>query len=485
MNIQRNKNTFLWYDLETFGLNSRFDRIAQFAAIRTDENFEKIGEEIIYYCKLSSDYLPSIEACLVTGITPQECNEKGMNEDEFINKINEEFSQPNTTVVGFNSIKFDDEFIRNALYRNLSNPYSREYKNGCTRWDILPLIRATHDLRGSNIEWPVKNENNYFTFRLTELTEANHIDQIGAHDALVDVRATIAIAKLIKERQENLFNYYYNLRSKFKVQEELNKNKGKMICVSDTKLTNENGCTTLALEITDIPSSSNVYLFDLTKDITPLLEATEDDIINTEGLFFIAINKCPFIATAKVINEEVASSLGIDINLCKERASTLLDHKEIVDKIIKGASSIKYSNDVKDVDTKIYSGFFSGNDTNKFETIKKAKLEDKLLLLNKTKFDDSRAKELVYRYIYRNNEDSLNPQDKEAWFDFAFDRITNPPIDPEQNSLFNYNIKLEELLKKEKELERNSLSKSKEYETLLKLQEYGIQLENKLKNKVN
>ncbi|MBK5200278.1 MAG: exodeoxyribonuclease I [Spirochaetaceae bacterium] len=485
MNIQRNKDTFLWYDLETFGLNSRFDRIAQFAAIRTDNNFEIIGDEIIYYCKVSSDYLPSIEACLVTGITPQECNEKGMNEEEFITKINSEFSQANTTVVGFNSIKFDDEFIRNALYRNLSNPYSREYKNGCSRWDILPLIRATHDLRGSNIDWPEKNESNYFTFKLTELTKANHIDQVGAHDALVDVRATIAMAKLIHERQPSLYSYYYNLRSKYKIQDELANNRDKMICVSDTKLTSENGCTTLALKITDIPNSSNVYLFDLTKDITPLLKASEDDIINTEGLFYIAINKCPFIATAKVINKEVATSLGIDIELCQERATTLLKHKEITDRIIKGASSIQYSNDVDDVDSKIYTAFFSGNDTYSFKTIKKAKLEEKLLLLEKIKFEDSRAKELVYRYIYRNNEEALNPQDKEAWYDFAFDRITNPPVDPEQNSLLNYYIRLDEFIEKENNLASNSFNKSREYNTLLKLKEYGIQLENKLKNKVN
>lgn len=481
MNIQRNKNTFLWYDLETFGLNSKFDRIAQFAAIRTDENFNIIGEEMVYYCKLSSDYLPSIQACLVTGITPQECNEKGISEESFIKKINDEFSQPNTTVVGFNSIKFDDEFIRNALYRNLSNPYTREYKNGCSRWDILPLIRATHDLRGSNINWPAKNEDNFFTFKLTELTAANNIDQVGAHDALVDVRATIAMAKLIHEKQRNLFDYYYNLRSKFKVQEILNKNKGKMLCVSDTKLTKERGCTSFALEITNIPNSSTVYLFDLTKDITPLLNSSAEDIISIDGLFSIATNKCPFIATAKVINNEVALSLGLDIELCKERAKIILEHKDIIDKIIKGASLIQYTNTIEDVDSQIYSGFFSDKDVDNFNTIKRASLEEKILLMSKIKFIDSRAKELVFRYIYRNNEDSLISKDRENWYDFALNRINNPPENSGANSLINYKIKLEELINNEKNLDNNKLSKSKEYETLNKLLEYGIQLERKLK----
>ena len=481
MNIQRNKKTFLWYDLETFGLNSRFDRIAQFAAIRTDENFDIIGDEIVTYCRLSSDYLPSVEACLVTGITPQECNEKGVSEEEFISKINDEFSTPNTIVVGFNSIKFDDEFIRNALYRNLLNPYTREYSNGCSRWDILPLIRATHDLRGSNINWPEKNDEDHFTFRLTELTKANNIDQVGAHDALVDVRATIAVAKLIKEKQSNLFNYYKDLRSKFKVQEILNKNK--ILCVSDSKLTRETGCTTLALEICDVPNSSNVYLFDLTKDITPLLNASDEDIVKTDGLFYIATNKCPFIATAKVINEDVAHSLNIDLELCNQRAKELLEHPELADKIIKGASSIEYKVESDDVDTKIYSGFFSRKDTDSFNLIRKADLKNKLLLLKSTKFDDARAKELVYRYIYRNYEDSLDPQSKSDWYDFALSRIKNPPINGEENSLINYKIKIEEYLDRESKIDTSSTNKSKEYETLHKLLEYGLQLENKLKTR--
>jgi exodeoxyribonuclease-1 len=433
MNNQREDVTFLWYDLETFGLNSRFDRIAQFAAIRTTLDFKPVGEALIYYSKLSKDYLPNIGACLVTGITPQECEEKGMSEELFISKINDEFSTPNTIVVGFNSIKFDDEFIRNSLYRNLEDPYKREYSNGCSRWDLLPLVRATHDLRPDNINWPPKKENNTFSFRLTELTEANNIEQVGAHDALVDVRATIAIAKLISEKQPRLFNWSLNLRKKFNVQKQLTSNEGKMLAVCDTKFTSEFGCTTLALNLTEIPNSSNVYMFDLTKDVTPLINASSKTILDVEGLFHIAVNKCPFISPANVIDKETAKRNNIDLELCQRNADLIKQNPEIINHILDAVNNSSFDDEVSDVDFKIYSGFFSYKDKDAFKKIKSAPVSEKLQILKKTNFEDSRAKDLSYRYICRNFEKQLPEDEKNKWIEFCKNRIENPPLPIENN----------------------------------------------------
>lgn len=441
MNNQREDITFLWYDLETFGLNSRFDRIAQFAAIRTTLDFEPIGKELIYYSKISSDYLPNIEACLVTGITPQECEEKGMSEELFISKINDEFSVANTIVVGFNSIKFDDEFIRNSLYRNLEDPYKREYSNGCSRWDLLPLVRATHDLRPDNINWPPKKEDNTFSFRLTELTEANNIEQIGAHDALVDVRATIAIAKLISQKQPKLFNWNLNLRKKFNVQKQLQSNKDSMIVVCDTKLTTEFGCTTLAIELVDIPNNNNVYMFDLTKDVMPLINATSETILDVDGLFHIAVNKCPFISPSNVVDNETAKRNNIDIEQCKKNADLIKQNPQIINSILDAANNIDFDTDADDVDFKIYSGFFSFKDKGIFKKIKLSNVTEKMSILNQSSFDDKRSRDLCYRYICRNFESELNQDDKEKWIEFCKNRIKNPPT-PVENTLEYFELEL-------------------------------------------
>ena len=186
-----NNQTFFWYDLETFGLNPNFDRIAQFAGVRTNMNLEVIDKPLMLYCTLSPDYLPTPQSCLITHITPQIVNERGINEAQFISRINKEFSVPNTIVTGFNNLKFDDEFIRNALYRNFFDPYEREFKNGCSRWDILDLVRAAHDLRPEGINWNHKTEKGNPSFKLVYIAEDNNLKQEHAHDAFSEDRKSV------------------------------------------------------------------------------------------------------------------------------------------------------------------------------------------------------------------------------------------------------------------------------------------------------
>ena len=177
--------SILWYDLETFGLNPRVDRIAQAALIRTDLQLNIIEEPVLLYCRLTDDYLPNPESCIVTGLTPQEVNEKGIREYDFIKKINDMFLVPGTVAAGFNNVNFDDECIRSTLYRNLFDPFEREYKEGRSRWDIMNLVRATKDLRPDGIDFSAVNPDTGFTsFKLTDITRVNHIEQEGAHDAL-------------------------------------------------------------------------------------------------------------------------------------------------------------------------------------------------------------------------------------------------------------------------------------------------------------
>ncbi|MFA7119055.1 MAG: exodeoxyribonuclease I, partial [Sphaerochaetaceae bacterium] len=277
--MQISKPTLLWYDLETFGLNTRYDRIAQFAAQRTDMELNPIGDSIVLYGKVSDDYLPDPLACLLTGITPSD-TEKGLCEYELIQRINKEFSVANTTVCGFNNINFDDEMIRSALYRNFFDPYEREWKNGCSRWDIIDLVRAAHDLRPEGILWPPKNpENGNPVFRLTELTKANNIEQKGAHDAMVDVNATIAIARLLKNKQPKLYDYYFKLRKKEAVKQVVRTPFGEPVLYTASRFTNPNGCSAMIVPLTPAKDMSNSFLcFDLSKDPTSLFTATSEQI---------------------------------------------------------------------------------------------------------------------------------------------------------------------------------------------------------------
>ncbi len=213
-------HTFFWHDYETFGADPRRDRPAQFAGIRTDADLNEIGEPVMIYCRPAPDYLPDPESCLLTGITPQLCLERGLPEHEFAARIEAELARPGTIGVGYNTIRFDDEITRFMFWRNLIDPYAREWQNECGRWDLLDVVRLTYALRPDGIEWPRKEDGSP-SLKLEHLSRANGLVHEAAHDALSDVRATIALARLIRERQPRLFEFALGLRRKDRVAAEL------------------------------------------------------------------------------------------------------------------------------------------------------------------------------------------------------------------------------------------------------------------------
>jgi exodeoxyribonuclease I len=205
-------SSFVIYDLETGGLDSKMDRIMQFAGARVDENLNIIGEPSVLYCKMPHFYIPSQKAIDVTGITVEECEKKGLPEYAFAREIHKFFTEENDTVImGYNNIKFDDEFSRHLFYRNYIPPYNHTFANGNSRWDFINLIRATYALRPEGINW-VFDEEGKPSFKLDRLTVANGIEHENAHDAMADVYATIEMMRLIKEKQPRLFEYAFNMR---------------------------------------------------------------------------------------------------------------------------------------------------------------------------------------------------------------------------------------------------------------------------------
>ncbi|MCA9339265.1 exodeoxyribonuclease I, partial [Candidatus Saccharibacteria bacterium] len=204
---------FFFYDLETSGLDARYQRIMQFAGQRTDMNMQPIGEPINVLVRLSDDILPDPPAVLVTGITPQKTLEEGMSEAKFAKMLSEKVFTPDTITTGFNSVRFDDEFVRTTLWRNFYDPYEWSWKDGRSRWDLLDVVRMTRALRPEGIKWPVR-EDGKPTNRLELLSAENGLEHTHAHDALSDVEALIGMARLIKDKQPKLFEYLLKLRDK-------------------------------------------------------------------------------------------------------------------------------------------------------------------------------------------------------------------------------------------------------------------------------
>ncbi|WP_341501319.1 exodeoxyribonuclease I [Gallaecimonas sp. GXIMD4217] len=421
-----NDATLLWHDYETFGADPKKDRPAQFAAIRTDLDLNEVGEPLEWYCQPPNDYLPRPGACLVTGITPQIAQARGLGEPEFMARIHAEMSKPNTCVVGYNSIRFDDEVSRFGFYRNFFDPYSREWQHGNSRWDLLDVVRATYALRPEGINWP-EHEDGKPSFKLEHLTQANGISHADAHDAVSDVRATIALARLIKEKQPRLFDFFFKLRRKQAVAELIDVINLKPLVHSSGKIPALQGCTTYVAPLVWHPVNKNaVIVVDLNGDLGPLLKL--DDAALKARLYtpqaelaegesrppvkLVHINKCPILAPAKTLTPERADELGIDRQRCRENLETLKAHPELRDKLV-----TLFSEDgerpAQDADEALYGGFFSDQDRATMEVVRR--MDPQQLASGDVKFQDPRLNTLLFRYRARNYPHTLSEAEAQKW----------------------------------------------------------------------
>lgn len=429
--------SFLWHDYETWGTHPVLDRPAQFAAIRTDAELNITGEPVMFYCRPALDMLPQPEACLITGITPQYAYQHGKVEAEFIKAINQLMMQPNTCSAGFNSIRFDDEFTRHTLYRNFHDPYEREWKNGNSRWDLIDVVRLCGALRPEGMVWPV-GEDGAPSYRLEALTAANHIDQQGAHDALVDVRATIEVAKLLRQKQPKLFEYALNMRDKHAAAKAIGLGSMKPVFHISGMFGSGNYCASIVLPLCMHPTNKNaVICFDLRESPAEFLQSSVDEIRqrlfssveNLAGkaripLKNIHLNKSPMVTPVSLVSDEVAQRIHIDLATIRRHYEELMINQVAWMKareVFVGQGFVAKT----DPDAMLYSGgFFSHADKAAIQRVCKSKPEE---LNNQTFiFEDTRLAEMLFRYKARNYPESLNEEESLQWQDFRFQRLTNP-----------------------------------------------------------
>lgn len=433
--------TFLWHDYETFGANARFDRPAQFAAIRTDEQLNEVGEPLMIYCKPARDYLPEPEACLITGITPQYCLEHGLPEYQFAKRIEQEFSTPDTIGVGYNSIRFDDEVTRFMFWRNLIDPYAREWQNNCSRWDILDVVRTAYALRPEGIEWP-QHADGRPSFKLEDLSAANGLVHEAAHDALSDVRATIALARLLLNKQPKLFEFCMALRRKDRVAQELRlpvtQETARPFLHISGMFAPDRGCMAVMWPLATHPTNRNELLaWDLSFDPTDLVGMNAQEI--RERMFTrsdslpagvtrlpvkgVHLNKSPIvISNLKTLSSEMAKHWQIDVQSAlvnAAKARELPDMSAIWAQVYHREPPIESV----DVDEDLYGGFVGDEDRRRLQRLRR--LSGPELAFESTGFDDERLAQLVFRYRARNFPETLTAQEQQAWQQHCHARLLN------------------------------------------------------------
>ncbi|WNN54495.1 exodeoxyribonuclease I [Hafnia alvei] len=418
--------TFLIHDYETFGQHPALDRPAQFAGVRTDADFNIIEEPLVIYCRPADDYLPQPEAVMITGITPQVALERGVSEAEFARQINQMFSVPSTCIMGYNNIRFDDEVSRNIFYRNFYDPYGYSWQNGNSRWDLLDVLRTCYALRPEGINWP-ENEEGLPSFKLEHLSKANGIEHENAHDAMADVYATIALAKLVKQAQPKLFDYLFQLRNKHKVSALIDIANMKPLVHISGMFGALRGNTSLVAPLAWHPDNKNaVIMCDLAGDMSPLLDLDTDALrerlytrrseLGTASpvpLKLVHINKCPVLASDQTLRPENAERLGLDRQHCMDNLQLLRSHPELRDKVVAVFAEAEPFKASEDVDAQLYDGFFSDADRTAMQIIRET-LPQNLPALDLT-FNDKRVLPLLFRYRARNFPATLTDDEQRRW----------------------------------------------------------------------
>lgn len=418
------QSTFFWYDLETTGTDPVLDRIVQFAGQRTDSDLHPIGPPVNFYIKPSIDTLFHPDATLITGIDPDRIDLEGLGELEGLRKILTCFTEPGTCVVGYNNLNFDDEFIRQALYRNFYDPYAREWQNGNSRWDLINLLRMTYALRPTGINWP-KREDGKPSFTLVKMAEANGLSHENAHDALSDIEATISLAKLVRTVQPKLFNYHFQMRKKQPVLDLLYPlGKVPVLLVQPFFDPNDRYLAPI-LPLLAHPSNQNsVVCLDLRQDpkayrslkgdaLTSFLlpQRVDGEKSKPSVVQRIQINRCPPIAPMNTLPPALAANMSWSLDALTDFVKSIQSNPRIQGALIDALRRVPEA-PAKDAEFQLYGGgFVSEVDRSRFSLVHETASEPGQTEV----FEAARLNELLFTFKARHYPDSLDASQAQRW----------------------------------------------------------------------
>ncbi|WP_017914977.1 exodeoxyribonuclease I [Xanthomonas sp. SHU 308] len=428
-------DSFLFYDLETFGADPRRTRIAQFAAVRTDAELNVIEEPISFFVKPADDLLPSPVATLITGIAPQQALREGVSEAEAFARIAEQMARPQTCTLGYNSLRFDDEFVRHGLFRNFYDPYEREWRNGNSRWDLLDMLRLMHALRPEGIVWP-QREDGATSFKLEQLALANGVRDGDAHEALSDVYATIGMARHFRRSQPRLWEYALKLRDKRFCGSLLDAVAMQPVLHVSMRYPAARLCAAPVLPLARHPRiDSRVLVFDLEGDIEPLLRYSPEQIADRlytpqadlpEGeqripLKEVHLNKAPALVAWAHLREADFARLRLDPAQLLAKAERLREAGPALAEKVRRVFASERAAVPADVDASLYDGFLADGDKRTMAQVR-ATPPAQLAALE-GQFRDPRLPELLFRYRARNWPQSLSIAEQARWDDYRRQRL--------------------------------------------------------------
>lgn len=429
------QSSLFWHDYETFGADPRRDRPAQFAGLRTDLDLNPLGPPVSFFCQPATDVLPHPEACLLTGITPQQAAREGVAEPEFAARVHEQLATPGTCGVGWNSIRFDDEFTRQLLYRNFHDPYLREWKSGNSRWDLIDLARMAYALRPQGMEWP-RRVDGAPSFKLEHLARANGLEPRQAHDALSDVESLLGLARRLKASQPRLWDWHFTLRNKRTVLGLLDPARMTPLLHVSQRYPAERGCLAVVAPIAAHPTQPNaVIIADLDPDpetwsglavdeLADRLFTARSDLpegIERAPLKLVHANRSPALAPLSALKHVDRARIGLDLDRALAHGERLRGVAGLAERVrdLYARNARKVA---EDPELALYEGFLDDRDRPQRDAVRAA--APQALAALAAGFHDPRYRELLFRYRARHYPDTLDDTERSRWERFRHARLT-------------------------------------------------------------
>lgn len=435
--------TLFFYDLETSGFDPRHDRIMQFAGIRTDKDLNEVGQEENILIKLTDDTLPSAGAILTTYITPQKTIEDGMSEADFCRYFLDKIATPETVILGYNSVRFDDEFLRYTLWHNFHDPYEWSWAENRSRWDLLDVVRMVRALRPDGITWPMKRSKDAKTgewierptVNLVDMAKANGFENKQAHDALADVRALINLARLVRDKQPRMWNYLYGHRGKSAVAEIVRL--GHPFVYTSGRYSSDNEKTSIAVPIAKLKNANNLLVWDLRyspvdfakwnekkimENLTASYDQRQAEEFHPLPIKEIGLNKCPAVAPLGTLGDDSEKRIHLTKAQAQANLTLLQQNKDFLVRLINTYNARTEWRGDKDVEGQLYDSFTPEADRPKCRAIA-AMTSARQLADFHPEFNDDRLSELLLRYKARMYPESLSEDEQKQWESYRTDKL--------------------------------------------------------------
>ena len=409
---------YVFYDFETTGISPAFDQPLQFGAVLTDAQFNEI-DRVELRCKLAPHIIPSPYALVVTGLSPEQIVDPALPElFEFSQSIMDLIDRwTPATWIGYNSMKFDEEVLRQTLYQNLQPNIYATQTNGNSRMDMLTVVYAVWCRNRKLLNWPT-NTYGGTSFKLDQLAPQNGFGTHNAHDALGDVEATLHLARMISKGDHSLWSSFLFNRNKRSILRKLGEFPPVAIVSRDGSAPPK---TYIGCFCGTLPGNTSSAVFFNLQAGDPEVIGSSDEKLNlnlAEGAskitFSLPINKTPAIFSIHDPAREHVERAGVIAKSPSLRATFL------------HSASALFSNDkapdAVPVEKQIYGKFYSNSDRALLQEFQSSDWISRRKIVNL--FEDARLRQLGRRLIAYYRKDLLTEREAMQFKNFIKERWT-------------------------------------------------------------